>query len=159
REAVRSIDSSLPVYQVLTMEEVIAESLAERRLQLWLLGLFAGMALVLSAAGLYGVISYLVAQRTREIGVRIALGAQMRDVIGLVMRQGAQLTGLGLAAGLLAALAFTRFLQSLLFEVSARDPLTYAAIAGLLALVALFATFLPARRASRVDPMVTIRTE
>ncbi|HSF44285.1 MAG TPA: FtsX-like permease family protein, partial [Thermoanaerobaculia bacterium] len=159
REAVRSIDSSLPVYQVLTMEEVIAESLAERRLQLWLLGLFAGMALVLSAAGLYGVISYLVAQRTREIGVRLALGAQVRDVIGLVMRQGARLTGLGLAAGLLAALAFTRFLQSLLFEVSARDPLTYAAIAGLLALVALCATFIPARRASRVDPMVTIRTE
>ena len=159
REAVRSIDSSLPVYQVLTMEEVISESLAERRLQLWLLGLFAGMALVLSAAGLYGVISYLVAQRTREIGVRIALGAQVRDVIGLVMRQGARLTGLGLAAGLLAALAFTRFLQSLLYEVSARDPLTYAAIAGLLALVALCATFIPARRAARVNPMVTIRTE
>jgi putative ABC transport system permease protein len=159
REAVRSIDSSLPIYQVLTMEEVISESLAERRLQLWLLGLFAGMALVLSAAGLYGVISYLVAQRTREIGVRIALGAQVRDVIGLVMRQGVRLTGLGLAAGLLAALAFTRFLQSLLYEVSARDPLTYAAIAGLLALVALFATFIPARRAAHVNPMVTIRTE
>lgn len=159
REAVRSIDSSLPLYQVLTMEEVISESLASRRLQLWLLGLFAAMALVLSAAGLYGVISYLVAQRTREIGVRLALGAQVRDVIGLVMRQGALLTGLGIAFGLLGALAVTGLLQSLLYEVSARDPLTYAAIAGLLALVALFATFLPARRASRVDPMVTIRTE
>lgn len=159
REAVRSTDTSLPIYQVLTMEEVISESLASRRLQLWLLGLFAGMALVLSAAGLYGVISYLVAQRTREIGVRLALGAQMRDVIGLVMRQGALLTGLGIAFGLLGALAVTGLLESLLYEVSARDPLTYAAIAGLLALVALFATFLPARRASRVDPMVTIRTE
>ena len=159
REAVRSTDSSLPIYQVLTMEEVISESLASRRLQLWLLGLFAGMALVLSAAGLYGVISYLVAQRTREIGVRLALGAQVRDVIGLVMRQGALLTGLGIGFGLLGALAVTGLLESLLYEVSARDPLTYAAIAGLLALVALFATFIPARRASRVNPMVTIRTE
>jgi putative ABC transport system permease protein len=159
RKAVQSVDPSLPLYKVLTMEQVISDSLAARRLQLWLLGLFAGMALVLSAAGLYGVISYLVAQRTREIGVRIALGAQMRDVTGLVMRQGARLTGTGIALGLLGALAFTWLLQSLLFEVSARDPLTYAAIAGLLALVALVATFIPARRASRVSPMVTIRTE
>jgi predicted permease len=159
RQAARSVDPGLPLYQVMTMDEVIAHSLADRRLNLWLLGLFAGMALVLSAAGLYGVISYLVAQRTREIGVRIALGAQTRDVIRLVMRQGAGLTGVGIAAGLLSALAFTRVLASLLYGVSAHDPLTFAGIAALLAAVALAATWIPARRAARVDPIQAIRSE
>jgi putative ABC transport system permease protein len=159
RAAVRSVDPALPLYDVLTMEAVIEESLAGRRLNLWLLALFAGMALVLSAAGLYGVISYLVAQRTREIGVRIALGAQKRDVLGLVMRQGAGLTGAGIALGLLGAFALTRVLESLLYGVSARDPLTYAALAAVLAAVALIATWLPARRASRVDPILAIRAE
>jgi putative ABC transport system permease protein len=159
RRAIQSVDPNLPLYRVLTMEEVISEFLASRRLNLWLLGIFAGMALVLSAAGLYGVISYLVAQRTREIGVRVALGAQKRDVIGLVMRQGAGLTGAGIALGLLGALAATRVLESLLFGVSARDPITFAALAAVLALVALAATWLPARRASRVDPILAIRTE
>jgi putative ABC transport system permease protein len=159
RAAVRSVDPVLPLYDVLTMKAVIEESLAGRRLNLWLLALFAGMALVLSAAGLYGVISYLVAQRTREIGVRIALGAQTRDVVGLVMRQGAGLTGAGIAVGLLGAFAFTRVLESVLYGVSARDPLTYAALAAVLAAVALVATWLPARRASRVDPILAIRAE
>ncbi|HYO11973.1 MAG TPA: ABC transporter permease, partial [Thermoanaerobaculia bacterium] len=159
RAAVRSVDPALPLYDVLTMEAVIEESLAGRRLNLWLLALFAGMALVLAAAGLYGVISYLVAQRTREIGVRIALGAQTRDVVGLVMRQGAGLTGAGIALGLLGAFAFTRVLESLLYGVSARDPLTYATLAAVLAAVALVATWLPARRASRVDPILAIRAE
>jgi ABC-type antimicrobial peptide transport system permease subunit len=138
---------------------VISKSLAARRLNLWLLGIFAGIALVLSAAGLYGVISYLVAQRTREIGVRIALGAQTRDVVGMVMGQGARLTAVGIALGLLGALAFTRVLASLLDGVSARDPLTFAGVAALLAAVALLATWLPARRAARVDPMTAIRNE
>jgi predicted permease len=159
REAVRGVDPGLPLYQVLSMEEVIDESLAGRRLNLWLLGIFAGIALVLSAAGLYGVISYLVAQRTREIGVRVALGAQKWDVIGLVMRQGAALAAAGIVLGLLGALGLTQVLQSLLYGVSARDPLTFAALAALFAAVALVATWLPAERASKVDPILAIRNE
>jgi predicted permease len=159
RAAVRKIDPTLPLYDVLSMEEVISRSLASRRLNLWLLGLFAGMALVLAATGLYGVISYLVAQRTREIGVRMALGAQTWSVIGLVMRQAAGLTGAGIAVGLAGALAFASVLKSLLYGVSARDPLTYAALAALLAVVALTATWLPAWRASRLDPLLAIRRE
>lgn len=159
RAAVRSVDPSLPLYNVLTMKQVIDDSLADRRLNLWLLTIFAGIALILSAAGLYGVISYLVAQRTREIGVRIALGAQTQDVIGLVMRQAARLTSMGILLGLLGAFALTRVLESLLYGVSARDPLTYAALAAVLATVALLATWLPARRASRVNPILAIRAE
>ena len=159
RGAVHSVDPGLPLYKVMTMEQVIEESLAGRRLNLWLLGIFAGIALVLSAAGLYGVISYLVAQRTREIGVRIALGAQNRDVIGLVLRQGAGLTAAGIALGLLGALALTRVMESLLYGVSARDPLTYGALAAVFATVALIATWVPAQRASRVDPITAIRNE
>jgi predicted permease len=159
RVVVASVNPAQPLYNVLTMEQVIDESLASRRLNLWLLAIFAGIALVLSASGLYGVISYLVAQRTREIGMRIALGAQAGDVIGLVMRQGARLTGAGILVGLLGAFAFTRVLQSFLYGVSARDPLTYAALAALLAAIALLATWLPAVRAARVDPILSIRSE
>jgi ABC-type antimicrobial peptide transport system permease subunit len=159
RDAVRRIDPTQPLYEVLTMEEVVHQSLAGRRLNLWLLGFFATVALVLAAAGLYGVISYLVAQRTREIGVRIALGAQNRDVMGLVLRQAAVLAGFGVVLGLAGALASTRVLESLLYGVSARDPLTFAALAALLAAVALVASWLPARRAARVNPMVAIRAD
>jgi len=159
RGALRGVDPNLPLFKVETMQEVIHKSLAGQRLNLWLLAIFAGIALVLSAAGLYGVISYLVAQRTREIGVRIALGAQTRDVIGLVMRQGTRLTALGIGLGLAGALAFTRVLEKLLYGVSARDPLTLGGIAALLAVVALTATWLPARRAARVDPILAIRNE
>jgi putative ABC transport system permease protein len=159
RQEVASVDRGVSLFDVETMDEVITRSLASRRLNLWLIGIFAGIALVLSAAGLYGVISYLVAQRTREIGVRIALGAQTLDVIGLVMGQGARLTAVGIGLGLLGALAFTRVLESLLYGVSARDPLTFVSIAGLLAAVALLATWLPARRAARVDPILAIRNE
>jgi putative ABC transport system permease protein len=159
RQAVRGVDPRLPLFKIETMEEVIAESLAARRLNLWLLGIFAAIALVLSAAGLYGVIAYLVAQRRREIGIRIALGAQTREVVGLVMGQGARLTAAGVALGLLGALAFTRVLASLLDGVSARDPLTFSGVAALIAAVALLATWIPARRAARVDPMLAIRNE
>ena len=159
RAALRSVDPGLPLHQIETMEEVIAKTLAGRRLNLWLLGIFAGIALVLSAAGLYGVISYLVAQRTRELGIRLALGAQAQDVVLLVMRQGARLTAVGIALGLLGAFLFTRVLESLIYGVSARDPLTFAAIAALLAGVALLATWIPAERAARVDPLVAIREE
>ena len=159
QRAVRAVDPGVPLYAVSTMDQVISDSLASRRLILWLLGLFAGIALVLSAAGLYGVISYLVAQRTREIGMRMALGAQAWDVLRLIMGQGAGLTAAGIVLGLLGALAATRVLENLLYGVSARDPFTFASIATLLALVALAATWLPARRASRVDPIVAIRNE
>jgi predicted permease len=159
RRAVRAVDAGQPVYRVLTMEEVVNESLAGRRLQLWLLGGFAAIALLLAAAGLYGVISYLVAQRTREIGIRVALGAQQGDVVRLVMRHGAMLTAAGVAAGLVGALFLTRLLASLLYGVSPRDPLVFAGFAGALAAVALLATWLPARRATRVDPVVALRAE
>ncbi|MFL6195860.1 MAG: ADOP family duplicated permease [Thermoanaerobaculia bacterium] len=159
RGAVREVDPGLSLYNVQTMEEVVSRSLADRRLNLWLLGAFAGIALLLAAAGLYGVISYLVAQRTREIGVRLALGAQKSSVVGMVVRQGAVLVAAGIALGLVGSLAVTRVLESLLYGVSTRDPLTFVAIPALLAAVALLATWVPARRASRVDPMLAIRNE
>jgi putative ABC transport system permease protein len=159
RRTVRAVDPGVPLYKVLTMDEVISDSLASRRLNLWLLALFAGIALALSAAGLYGVISYLVAQRTREIGMRMALGAQARDVIALVMRQGSRLTALGIVVGVIGAFALTRWLESLLDGVSARDPLTFLSITGVLALVALLATFIPASRAARVNPILAIRND
>jgi predicted permease len=159
RETVRSVDADQPLYQVLTMEEVIGGSVAARRLNLMLLGTFALIALVLATAGLYGVISYLVAQRTREIGIRVALGARTRDVVWLVMRQGGRLTAVGIAVGIAGALGLSRVMESLLYGVSPRDPLTLGALAAFLGGVALMATWLPARRAARVDPVIAIKSE
>ena len=159
RETVRSVDPDQPLYQVLSMEEVIGGSVAARRLNLLLLGTFALIALVLATAGLYGVISYLVAQRTREIGIRVALGARTRDVVWLVMRQGGRLTAVGLCVGIAGALGLSRVMESLLHGVSARDPLTLGALAAFLGGVALMATWLPARRAARVDPVIAIKSE
>ena len=159
REAVRRVNADQPVFRVQTMEEVVAESLAGRRLHLWLLGIFAAVALALAAAGLYGVIAYLVAQRTREIGIRMALGARTRDVVGLVVAQGARLTAVGILVGLAGAWALTRLLATMLYGVSPRDPATFLAVAGVLASVAMLATWLPARRAARVDPLLAIRSE
>jgi putative ABC transport system permease protein len=154
-----SVDREQPIAQIATMDEVIAASVAARRFNLWLFGAFAACALLLAAIGIYGVISYGVAQRTHEIGVRMALGARRGDVLKLIVGQGLALTGVGIALGWMAALILTRWLKTLLFEVSATDTVTFAAIALLLGVVALLACYLPARRAMRVDPMLALRHE
>ncbi|WP_309896462.1 ABC transporter permease [Archangium sp.] len=159
RGVVRSVDSELAIDEVYTMEEVISRSMASRRMNLVLLGSFAVIALVLATAGLYGVISYTVSQRTRELGIRMALGAQPADVVKLVMRQGALLAVLGLGAGLVGAFGLSRFLEGLLYGVSTTDPLTFGSLALLLGAIALLATWMPARRASRVDPIIAIKGE
>ena len=158
RSVVNDIDRNQPVGTVSTMEDLIAASVAPRRLNLWLVIAFAVIALVLTAAGLYGVMSHVVAQRTREIGVRMALGATRSSVLQLVLRQAGVMTVAGIAIGLVGALALTRFLATLLFGVTTTDPLVYLSVAGLLTVVALFAAAIPSSRATRVDPMTALRT-
>jgi predicted permease len=159
REAVAEIDSRELVYNVQTLNEVVSNSFAARRLSMLLLAVFASLALVLACVGIYGVISYLVGHRTHEIGVRVALGAQQSDVLKLVLGHGTRMALLGVAAGLLAALALTRLMSNQLFGVSPHDPLTFAAVAILLIVVALAACYIPARRATRVDPIIALRHE
>jgi putative ABC transport system permease protein len=157
REAFAAADKTQPVYNAKPLEEYLSSTLAERSFTLALLALFGALALGLAAVGTYGVISYTASLRTREVGIRMALGARRADVLGMVLRQGLALTGAGLALGLAASLALTRLLSSLLFEVKPGDVTTSAAVALVLAAVALAASYLPARRASRVDPMVSLR--
>jgi putative ABC transport system permease protein len=159
RQTVAGVDSKLPVFNVREMEQVILGSSSGARVEAQLLGIFAGLALVLAAIGIYGVMAYLVAQRTQELGIRMALGAQPLDVLWLVLERGVVLTIAGLAIGLVAAFAITRLLSKLLFGMSATDPLTFLAVALLLGAVALAACYIPARRAMRVDPMVALRYE
>jgi ABC-type antimicrobial peptide transport system permease subunit len=159
RSAVAKNDPRDVIYGVQTMDEVIAGSLAARKVSMILLGVFAALALLLSCVGIYGVISYVVGQRTHEIGVRMALGAQRRDVLRLVLGEGAKMALVGVAAGIGAALGLTHLMANQLFGVTAQDPLTFAAVAIVLTLVALLACYLPARRAMRVDPMVALRYE
>jgi putative ABC transport system permease protein len=159
REEMERIDRDIPLRPGRTMEGVIAETLWRPRLSAWLLGLFAALAAALAAAGLYGVMSYSVNQRTQEIGLRMALGAEGADVIRMVIGEGFKLTVVGLALGLVTAFALSRLIASQLFGVTATDPLTYAGVATLLAMVAMAACYIPARRAARVDPMVALRTE
>ena len=159
RGALRDLDGGLPMFRVETMEQVVDDTLVTRRFSMLLLGTFAAVALVLAAVGLYGVISYSVAQRTREIGIRMALGARSGDVVRMVVRHGLTLTAIGLTLGVGAALGLTRFLASLLFAVPPNDAPTFLAIAAILAGVAAAASFLPARRASRIDPMRALRDE
>ncbi len=159
RRAVEEIDSREVVYNVQTMDEVVSNSFAARRLSMILLGVFAALALVLACVGIYGVISYLVGQRTHEIGVRMALGAQRSDVLRLVVGQGAKMALIGVAIGIGTALGLTRLMANQLFGVSAHDPLTFAGVAVLLIIVALAACYIPARRAMRVDPLIALRCE
>jgi putative ABC transport system permease protein len=154
-----SVDNQIPVSDVRSMEELMALSLAEQRFNMFLLGLFAALALILAAVGIYGAMSYSASQRTHEIGIRTALGAQRRDVLRLVMNDGAKIVLFGITIGIAGALVLTRLMASLLFEVKPTDPATFAAVAILLALVTLAACYIPTRRAMRVDPMVALRYE
>jgi putative ABC transport system permease protein len=159
RGDVHSLDGGLAVFRPRTMDEVVADAMQDTSEQTMLLGIFASLALLLAAVGIYGVMAYVVTQRTREIGVRMALGAQQHEVLRLVLGEGSRLTALGVTLGLAAALALTRLLRSLLFGVSASDPVTFAGVSILLALVAIAACYIPARRASRLDPMIALRYE
>jgi putative ABC transport system permease protein len=159
RREIHAVDADQPISNIRTMEQVFAEETGSRQLGMTLLAIFAGLALLLSALGIYGVLAYFVVQHTPEIGVRLALGAPRRDIIGLVLKKGMTLALIGVGIGLGAALALTRLMVALLFEMSATDPVTFAAIALLLTVVALVACYLPARRAMKVDPMVALRYE
>jgi len=159
RPAVYAVDKNQPVGSIKPVEEIMADSLARQRFAMTLLTVFSLVALIIAAVGIYGVMAYNVTQRTGELGIRMALGAQPGDVLRLVFLQGGRLVALGLAGGFAGALALTRFLASMLFGVSAHDPLTFAAIALLLTIIAALACLLPARRAAKVDPLVALRAE
>jgi predicted permease len=157
--AIREADPEQPVFGVMSMEKLLANATAERRFSLFLLLLFAGLALILSSVGIYGVMAYTTTQRRHEIGIRMALGARSADVLNLVLGQGMRLVAIGLALGLIGAWLLSRVLVSQLYGITASDPYTYLGVAALLAGVALTATYLPARRATRVDPMTALRSE
>jgi hypothetical protein len=156
---IRSFDPNVVVYSVDTMETRLFQSLARQRFAMIMLAAFAGFALILAAVGIYGVMSYLVSQGARDIGIRMALGAEQGRILGMVFRQGAILTAAGLVAGLTGAFALTRLMASLLFGVGTSDAITFSSVAILLAAVALAASYIPARRATRVDPLVALRDE
>jgi putative ABC transport system permease protein len=157
--AVHQVDSELPLLQIRTMQDVVGESLAQQRFNMQLLAVFAGLALLLAAIGIYSVLSYSVKRRVREIGIRMALGAQVRDVLRLIMIEGMRPTLIGVAIGLAGALALGRVLANLIYGVKPTDPMTFAAVSALLAAVGLFATIIPAYRATRVEPMKTLMDE
>ena len=159
REQVKAVDPDQPIYNVRTMHEIRSESVASERLNLTLLSIFAGIALVLAVVGIYGVMSYTVTQRTHEIGIRMAIGAQPRDVFKMVIGQGMFLALIGVGLGLIGAFALTRLMASMLYDIAPTDPVTFAVIALLLITVALLACFIPGRRATKVDPVISLRYE
>jgi predicted permease len=159
RQAVWSVDRDQPVSNVMTLDDLLDQEVAQRRVQAALLGSLAALALILACVGIYGVLSYLVTQRTQEIGIRVALGANATAVFRTVAGQGMALAAIGIGAGTAAALALSRLLASLLFGVEATDPITYAGAVIVFTAVALLACYFPARRAARVDPMVALRYE
>jgi putative ABC transport system permease protein len=159
RESIRAIDKEQPVYNIRPMTQLIDDSVAQRRFNMALLGGFALLALVLASIGIYGVMSYSVAQRTREIGVRIALGAQPRDVLRTVLSQALILTVMGLVLGVFGAIALSKFLVTLLFGIKPTDPLTFALVSIVLGTIAIVACFIPARRATKIDPLVALKAE
>ncbi len=159
RETIERMNGENVLYDAKSLEEVVGDSMAARRFTMVLLAVFAGLALLLSSIGIYGVISYVVGQRTNEIGIRIALGAQQRDVLRLMLGEGMKMALLGVAIGIAVALGLTHLMVNILFGVSATDPLTFLGVATLLVLVALTACWIPARRATRVDPLVALRYE
>jgi putative ABC transport system permease protein len=159
RDQVLAVDPNQPVFDVKTMEERVAVTLETRRFAVVLLGIFGGLALLLAAIGLYGVLAFAVSQRTREIGIHMALGARTRDVLLMVIRQGMSLVVIGVVLGVAGAYAVTRLIRSLLFEVGTTDPLTFVLVSVLLAVVGFVACYLPARRATKVDPLVALRYE
>jgi predicted permease len=158
-QQVHALDPDVPVYDVRTMPDRLRGSLARQRFSMTMLGAFAGFALVLAAVGVYGVMSYLVTQGIHDIGVRIALGAQQGNILGLVLRQGMTVALIGIAGGLAGAFALTRLMASLLFGVNATDVATFSAVAVFLVIIALVATYVPARRAMNVDPLIALRYE
>jgi putative ABC transport system permease protein len=159
QQQVWEFDSSIPVSSIVSMQQAVSNALWQPRFSMFLLGVFAAAALVLAAVGVYGVMSYAVTQRTSEIGIRVAMGARRGDVLGLVARQGLALAAAGVVLGLVGAYAVSRVMESLLYEVSSTDAVTFAASAGVLLAVALAACFVPALRASRIDPMEALRYE
>jgi predicted permease len=159
RQEVQEVDPSIPVFSLQTMDDVLSNYLAQRRFALELLGIFAGVALLLASIGIYGVMAYTFSQRTNEIGIRMAMGAQRSDILKIAASEGAVVVAFGIVSGILGAALFTRFLQSMLFEVKSSDPATYVAISALLAAVTLLACLVPARRATRVDPLIALRQD
>jgi ABC-type antimicrobial peptide transport system permease subunit len=157
--AVSSLDAALPVVKLQTMDEVFADAIGRPRLLAQLLSIFAGLALLLAAIGAYGVLSYMVAERRREIGIRMALGADRRSVLRMVLGQGMSLAAVGIVVGLTMAFAVNRLLASLLFGVKPTDPLTIAGVVSLIGVVALVASYMPAHAATRVDPMIVLRED
>jgi len=159
RGIVKDIDKDLPIAGISTMDKILYDSISDNRFNMLLISLFGTVAVVLAVVGVYGVMSYTVTQNTREIGIRMALGGQRRDVLRLMILHGLKLVVIGLALGIVGAFALTRLMMTLLYQVSSTDPTIFVSISVLLALVALIACYVPARRATRIDPMLALQHE